>query len=51
MCFWQWFGSRLQLTPHLHVLLPEGLWQQDEGNHPPWAWTTATSACVMEMAA
>jgi hypothetical protein len=26
VCFWQWFGSRLQLTPHLHLLVPEVLW-------------------------
>ncbi len=26
VCFTQWFGSRLQLTPHLHVLVPEALW-------------------------
>ena len=26
VCFWQWFGSRLQLTPHLHLLVPEALW-------------------------
>ncbi len=25
--FTQWFGSMLQLTPHLHVLLPEGQWR------------------------
>lgn len=25
-CFTQWFGSRLQLTPHLHLLMPEALW-------------------------
>jgi hypothetical protein len=24
--FTQWFGSTLQLTPHLHALLPEALW-------------------------
>lgn len=26
VCFWQWFGSSLQLTPHLHLLVPEALW-------------------------
>lgn len=26
MCFWQYFGSSLQLTPHLHLLVPEVLW-------------------------
>ena len=26
MGFTQYFGSALQVTPHLHVLLPEGLW-------------------------
>jgi hypothetical protein len=26
VCFTQWFGSRLQLTPHLHELVPEALW-------------------------
>jgi hypothetical protein len=26
VCFWQWFGSRLQLTPHLHLLVPEAVW-------------------------
>ena len=25
--FTQWFGSMLQLRPHLHVLLPEGQWR------------------------
>ena len=29
ICFWQWFGSSLQLTPHLHLLVPEALWQED----------------------
>ena len=29
VCFWQWFGSALQLTPHLHLLVPEAVWQQD----------------------
>jgi hypothetical protein len=24
--FWQYFGSALQVTPHLHVLVPEGVW-------------------------
>ena len=28
ICFTQWFGSRLQLTPHLHVLVPEVLWAE-----------------------
>ena len=27
--FTQWFGSSLQLTPHLHALLPEALWTKD----------------------
>jgi hypothetical protein len=26
VAFTQYFGSALQLTPHLHVLVPEGLW-------------------------
>ena len=26
VCFWQWFGSSLQLTPHLHLLVPEAQW-------------------------
>ena len=29
VCFWQWFGSSLQLTPHLHLLVPEALWKPD----------------------
>jgi hypothetical protein len=29
VCFWQWFGSSLQLKPHLHLLLPEALWHDD----------------------
>jgi hypothetical protein len=29
VCFWQWFGSGLQLTPHLHLLWAEALWQED----------------------
>jgi hypothetical protein len=29
ICFWQWFGSSLQLTPHLHLLVAEALWQED----------------------
>jgi hypothetical protein len=28
VCFTQWFGSHLQLTPHLHLLVPEALWAQ-----------------------
>ena len=27
--FTQWFGSTLQLTPHLHVLVPDALWRGD----------------------
>jgi len=27
----QWFGSALQLTPHLHVLVPEALWDAATG--------------------
>ncbi|HUJ75443.1 MAG TPA: transposase, partial [bacterium] len=27
--FTQYFGSALQLTPHLHVLVPEGLWGEE----------------------
>ena len=26
VCFTQWFGSRLQLTPHLHLLVPTVMW-------------------------
>lgn len=26
VCFKQYFGSSLQLTPHLHLLVPEALW-------------------------
>lgn len=26
VCFVQMFGSALQLTPHLHLVVPEGLW-------------------------
>jgi len=29
VCFWQWFGSALQLTPHLHLLVPEALWTNE----------------------
>jgi hypothetical protein len=29
VCFWQWFGSSLQLTPHLHLLVPEALFEAD----------------------
>jgi Transposase zinc-binding domain len=29
VCFWQYFGSSLQLTPHLHLLVPEALWTPD----------------------
>ncbi len=36
VCFWQWFGSSLQLTPHLHLLVPEALWYEDgEAMHLP----------------
>ena len=28
MAFAQYFGSSLQLTPHLHVLVPEGPWRR-----------------------
>ena len=27
--FSQWFGSNLQMTPHLHVLVPEAQWRVD----------------------
>jgi Putative transposase len=29
VCFVQWFGSSLQLTPHLHLLVPEAVWETD----------------------
>jgi hypothetical protein len=29
VCFWQYFGSSLQLTPHLHLLVPEAVWTQE----------------------
>ena len=29
VAFTQYFGSALQLTPHLHVLVPEGLWGEE----------------------
>jgi hypothetical protein len=29
VCFWQYFGSSLQLTPHLHLLVAEAMWQAD----------------------
>jgi Transposase zinc-binding domain len=29
VCFWQYFGSSLQLTPHLHLLVPQALWTPD----------------------
>lgn len=29
VAFTQLFGSALQLTPHLHVLVPEGLWMKE----------------------
>jgi hypothetical protein len=29
VCFWQWFGSRLQLTPHLHLVVAEAQWEAD----------------------
>lgn len=37
VCFWQWFGSSLQLTPHLHLLVPEALWspEAEEVSVPP----------------
>jgi ribosomal protein S27E len=28
VCFVQLFGSALQLTPHLHLLVPEGVWSE-----------------------
>jgi ribosomal protein S27E len=34
VCFWQWFGSSLQLTPHLHLLVPEALWKPDAEGVP-----------------
>jgi hypothetical protein len=30
VCFVQMFGSALQLTPHLHLLVPEGVWAAEE---------------------
>lgn len=37
VCFRQYFGSSLQLTPHLHLLVPEALWtlSGDEVLLPP----------------
>jgi hypothetical protein len=29
VCFWQWFGSSLQLTPHLHLVVAEAQWEED----------------------
>ena len=29
VCFSQWFGSQLQLTPHLHLLAADAMWQAD----------------------
>ena len=29
ICFWQWFGSSLQLTPHLHLVVAEAQWEED----------------------
>jgi hypothetical protein len=29
ICFWQWFGSSLQLTPHLHLVVAEAQWGED----------------------
>ena len=29
ICFSQWFGSAMQLTPHLHLLAAEAMWQAD----------------------
>lgn len=29
VCFWQWFGSALQLTPHLHLLVAEAQWTEE----------------------
>lgn len=31
----QWFGSSLQLTPHLHVLVPEAVWDAQTGAVTP----------------
>jgi hypothetical protein len=31
VCFTQLFGSALQLTPHLHALVPEGVWSDGDG--------------------
>jgi ribosomal protein S27E len=27
--FWQYFGSALQVTPHVHLLVPEAVWTDD----------------------
>jgi hypothetical protein len=29
ICFWQWFGSSLQLTPHRHLVVAEAQWGED----------------------
>jgi hypothetical protein len=42
VCFWQWFGSSLQLTPHLHLLAPEALWKPD-GEVVRWGLPTTTT--------
>ncbi len=28
VCFWQYFNSRLQVAPHLHLVVPEALWTE-----------------------
>jgi hypothetical protein len=35
VCFTQFFGSALQMTPHFHVLVPEGLWAKADRTVAP----------------
>jgi len=35
LCFTQLFGAQWQLTPHLHALLPEGLWRGEKFEELP----------------
>lgn len=49
VAFTQYFGSALQLTPHLHVLVPEGLWQGEHFEPLPPPTATEVEAILRRL--
>jgi hypothetical protein len=48
VCFRQYFGSSLQLTPHLHLLVPEAVWRVDGAVVPVPPPSDADVASVLQ---